>query len=154
MTITIETFKNIAAVVGCLTAVIGFAIMIVKPIRRRLIAFIESNSNRSEMEKQLNEIRMMIAANERDAKEFRKEMTESLDITLDGTIRSLRKDIKNIYYKYKDKRVLPLYERKAVLDIQELYVSRLHQNHWGEALIAEMLKWGTDPHDTDLEEFI
>ncbi len=154
MTITIETFKNIAAVVGCLTAVIGFAIMIVKPIRRRLIAFIESNSNRSEMEKQLNEIRMMIAANERDAKEFRKEMTESLDITLDGTIRSLRKDIKNIYYKYKDKRVLPLYERKAVLDIQELYVSRLHQNHWGESLIAEMLKWGTDPHDTDLEEFI
>lgn len=154
MTITIETFKNVAAVVGCITAVIALAIMIVKPIRTKLAAFIEQNSNRSELEKQLAEIRQMIADNERDAKEFRREMTDSLDITLDGTIRSLRKDIKNIYYKYKNSQVLPLYERKAVLDIQELYVTRLHQNHWGEALIEEMLRWSTDPTDTDLEEFV
>ena len=53
-------------------------------------------------------------------------------------------------HKYKDSRVLPLYEKKRLMEIQELYITRLHQNHWGKTLLDAMADWDVDASHTDI----
>lgn len=153
MTITIDTFKNIAAVVGCLTAVVGLVTLISKTVRGKLAAFIERNSNRSGVECQLKKITAMIEKNEQTDEQFRQRIEQSLSVTTDATVRSLRLEIKDIYNHYKDTKVLPIYEKKAVLDLQDLYIEKLHQNHWGKTLLDEMMTWEVDPNTTDVMTF-
>lgn len=153
MTITIETFKNIATVIGCITAAIGLITLISKSVRTRLTSFIVESSDKSGVESQLKKITDMIEQNEKADAAFRNRIEKSLSITLDATVRSLRLEIKDIYTKYKDTKILPIYEKKAILDIQELYIDKLHQNHWGKTLLDEMMTWEVDPKTTDVMTF-
>lgn len=153
MTITIDTFKNIATVIGCITAIVGLVTLISKSVRTKLTSFIVESSDKSGVESQLKKITNMIETNEQADAAFRNRIEKSLSITLDATVRSLRLEIKDIYTKYKDTKILPIYEKKAILDIQELYIDKLHQNHWGKTLLDEMMTWEVDPKTTDVMTF-
>lgn len=153
MTITIDTFKNIATVIGCITAIVGLVTLISKSVRAKLTSFIVESSDKSGVESQLKKITDMIEQNEKADAAFRNRIEKSLSITLDATVRSLRLEIKDIYTKYKDTKILPIYEKKAILDIQELYIDKLHQNHWGKTLLDEMMTWEVDPKTTDVMTF-
>lgn len=153
MTITIDTFRNIATVIGCITAIVGLVTLISKSVRTKLTSFIVESSDKSGVESQLKKITDMIEQNEKADAAFRNRIEKSLSITLDATVRSLRLEIKDIYTKYKDIKILPIYEKKAILDIQELYIDKLHQNHWGKTLLDEMMTWEVDPNTTDIMTF-
>ena len=51
-----EIIKNIAAVVGCMTACIGLIITLFKPIRKAIIAGITHRQKEDEASKKLNQV--------------------------------------------------------------------------------------------------
>lgn len=136
----VELAKNISAVVGCCTACIGFVALICKPLRKGVVDFVRAKAGSSETDQKLATITGML-----------EDIQDALDITTDFTERQCRNIIKNIYYHYKDSRTLPLYEKKTLLDIEELYINRMHKNHWGQTLLTEMKSWGTDCTDDEIE---
>ena len=136
----VQLAKDISAVVGCCTACIGFVALVCRPLRKAVVDFIRSKAGKSETDKQLATIQGMLV-----------DIQDTLGITIDFTERQCRNIIKNIYYHYKDTRTLPLYEKKTLLDIEELYINRMHKNHWGQTLLSEMKTWGTDCSDDEIE---
>jgi len=147
----VELAKNVSAVLGCITACIGFIALICKPLRKIVVDFIRSKAGKSDTDKQLTEIRNMLQKHMEDDVLLKQKIQDALAITTDFTERQCRNIIKNIYYRYKGDRTLPLYEKKTLLDIEELYVKRMHKNHWGQTLLNEMKTWGTDCSDDEIE---
>lgn len=143
----LELVKDIAAVVGCVSAVAGLITAICKPLRKRLVNFIKRQAGSSE----ITEIKTMLEQKIAEDKERDSEIKEALAITTEFTEKQCRNIIKNIFYHYKDTKTLPLYERKTLMDIEELYIDRMHKNHWGQTLINEMKKWNTDCSGDDFE---
>jgi hypothetical protein len=146
----IETVKNIAAVVGCVLSAITLSGIIFKPIRKQVVSYIRAQSGKSELEQKLEDIQEMLQQHIDDDKVFKQRMEESMDISLDFTEKQCRNLIKEKFYKYRDCRTLPLYEKKTLLDIEDLYIMRMHKNHWGQTLIAEMKTWPIDYSGEDM----
>lgn len=145
-----ETIKDIATVVGCIMSCIALITAVCKPIRQKFVAFIIHSSGKNEVEKQLAEIKAMIAERDKKDAEFQRTVLDQLQITTDFTVAECRGIIKDMFYKYKDSRVLPLYEKKRLMEIKELYITRLHQNHWGKTLLDAMADWDVDASHTDI----
>ena len=72
------------------------------------------------------------------------DIKEANDITVDYTREQIRGLIKEMFYEYYDEKVLPLYEHKWLLKLEDLYIRRLHGNSFAAELIAEMKKWPVD----------
>lgn len=147
----IETAKNIAAVVGCVLSAITLSGIIFKPIRKQIVNYIKTQSGKSELEQKLENIQEMLQQHIDDDKVFKQRMDDSMAITLDFTEKQCRNLIKEKFYKYRDTRTLPLYEKKTLLDIEDLYIKRMHKNHWGQTLINEMKKWNIDYSGEDMD---
>ena len=136
--------KNIATVVGCILTCASLFTLICKPIRKSFVKFVQSHAGLSETDRELAEIKSMLQQKIDDDKTRDKEIKDALAITMEFTEKQCRNIIKNIFYHYKDEKTLPLYEKKTLLDIEELYIDRMHKNHWGQTLINEMKTWATD----------
>jgi hypothetical protein len=46
--------------------------------------------------------------------------------------------LKVMFCKYRDTKVLSLYEKKTPLDPEDWYIDRSRKNHWGKTRIEEM----------------
>ena len=149
----VELAKNISAVIGCFTGCVGFLSILCKPLRKWFVSFIQRSSNQNEVEHSLNEIKEMMAAQAQENRAFQQRIEESMDITIDFTEKQCRNIIKNIFYKYKDAKVLPLHEKKTLLDLEDLYINRMHKNHWGKTLLNEMSTWEVDTASSDMQDF-
>lgn len=148
----IEGVKDVAAVVGLILSSSSLLALIIKPVRTAIINFIRNKAGKTETEQQLSEIREMLQKHIEDDQRFRDKMEVAMEITTDFTERQCRNIIKNIFYKYKDGKVLPLYEKKTLKDMEDLYIRRMHKNHWGQLLIDEMNSWEVDCSSDDIEE--
>lgn len=140
----IEIVKNIATVVGCVISSITLISIIFKPLRTAITSFVKDKAGKPETDRQLAEIHNMLQHHIEDDKAFKNRMEESMAITFDFTEKQCRKEIKNIYYKYRDTKKLPIWEKKSLMDIEDLYINRMQKNHWGQTLINEMKKWDID----------
>ena len=145
-----ETIKDVATVVGCIMSCMALITAVCKPIRQKFVSFVIHSSGKVEVEKQLAEIKAMIAERDKKDAEFQRTVLDQLQITTDFTVAECRGIIKDMFYKYKDSRVLPLYEKKRLMEIKELYITRLHQNHWGKTLLDAMADWDVDSSHTDI----
>lgn len=147
----VEIIKNIAAVIGCILSGIALATAIIRPMRQSLVNWVVNKSGKSEIDERLSEIHRMLQDHIDDDRIFKQRMEESMAISLDFTEKQCRNLIKEKFYKYRDSRTLPLYEKKTLLDIEDLYITRLHKNHWGQTLINEMKKWPVDYTGEDMD---
>lgn len=145
-----ETIKDVATVVGCIMSCMALMTAVCKPIRQKFVSFVIHSSGKDEVEKHLAEIKAMIAERDKKDAEFQRTVLDQLQITTDFTVAECRGIIKDMFYKYKGSRVLPLYEKKRLMEIQELYMTRLHQNHWGKTLLDAMADWDVDDSHTDI----
>jgi|GEM_PF-2417337 len=139
-----ETIRNVASVFGCVISGITLAGILIKPLRKRVQSYIKGVSNECETAQQLEEIKAMIAEQNRANEEFQTRIQENMDITIEFTEKQCRNILKVMFYKYRDTKVLPLYEKKTLLDLEDLYINKLHKNHWGKTLIDEMDTWEVD----------
>jgi len=66
------------------------------------------------------------------------------EINIEFTKAQCRNIIKTIFYTYYDTKVLPLYEKKTLMSVSDLYVGRMNCNSYASLLLDEMSKWEVD----------
>ena len=139
-----EMVKNIAAILGLILSFFAVVTLLSKNVRSFLSKIIRKYSNSSESEKTIGEIKQMLEQHIKDDETFKKEIQEVNEITLEFTKTQCRNNIKNIFYKYNDTKCLPLYEKKTLMSIEDLYIGKLHCNSFAGFLLEEMKKWDVD----------
>ena len=149
----IEVVKNIAAVVGCVLSCVSLATLCVKPIRQKFTAFVKRTSNQDEVETQLAEIKQILVDHIASDTDYHTRVEASLAVSETFTETQCRNILKQIFYRHRVDKVLPLYEKKTLMDIEELYIVKMKKNHWGKTLIEEMNTWAVDSSDTDMQDF-
>lgn len=79
-----------------------------------------------------------------EIKELIEKLSVDLDLVKDGVKQQLRNIIKNIYYKYRMEKRIPIYERKTVDVTYLLYREGFHSNSYINLLYQEICKWEID----------
>ena len=131
----IETIKDIAAVVGCISAVLALGMTLIKPMRVRFAAFIQSKAQTAEQQNQLDELRRQIesladkvSCYTSQELVFRDEILESIKVLNSGMAISLGNVIRNIYNHYKADEKIPEKEFEVMEAIYSVYAEGLHKN--------------------------
>lgn len=135
-----ETIKNIAAILGAILSLSSVITLFCRPIKAWLAQYLSKYKKEQDDNERNQQIQDTLARLEKSIKDIK----EANDITVDYTREQIRGLIKEMFYEYYDEKVLPLYEHKWLLKLEDLYIRRLHGNSFASELIAEMKKWPVD----------
>lgn len=135
-----EIVKNVAAILGAILSLSSVITLFCRPIKAWLAQYLSKYQKEQADNDRNQQIQDTLARLEKSIKEIK----EANDITVDYTREQIRGLIKEMFYEYYDEKVLPLYEHKWLLKLEDLYIRRLHGNSFASELIAEMKKWPVD----------
>lgn len=135
-----ETIKNIAAILGAILSLASVTTLFCRPIKTWLAQYLSKYKKEQADNERNHQIQDTLDRLEKSIKDIK----EANDITVDYTREQIRGLIKEMFYEYYDEKVLPLYEHKWLLKLEDLYIRRLHGNSFASELIAEMKKWPVD----------
>lgn len=111
---------------------------------------------RNIFEKNTQEITDVNCQQNKDIEEIKgivEKLSIDLDLVKDGVKQQLRNIIKNIYYKYRMEKRIPIYERKTVDVTYLLYREGFHSNSYINLLYQEICKWEIDDSlEREIEE--
>ena len=139
-----EIVKDVAAVIGVILSAASLITLLSKTVRRFIGNVFRKYGNTDEVESKIDELKSMLEQHIRDESQMHAEIANSTAINMEFTRTQCRNLIKTMFYKYKDSKVLPLYEKKTLLSIKELYVDKLKGNSFAALLIEEMNNWEVD----------
>lgn len=132
----IETIKDIAAVVGCISAIIALCVTVFKPLRKRFVNWIKRKSNTTEIEKKIDNLSNLLKEHiEKDD-----EKTEALNRLSKSQLCLMRNSITDTYYRYREEKKIPLHIREKLIKEYEDY----HENNgntYMNTIFPEMLEW-------------
>ena len=135
-----EIVKNVAAILGAILSLASVITLFCRPIKAWLGQYL-SKYQKEQADNDRNQQKQdTLARLDKSIKDIK----EANDITVDYTREQIRGLIKEMFYEYYDEKVLPLYEHKWLLKLEDLYIRRLHGNSFAAELIAEMKKWPVD----------
>lgn len=135
-----EIVKNVAAILGAILSLASVITLFCRPIKAWLAQYLSKYQKEQADNERNQQIQDTLARLEKNIEDIK----ESNDITVDYTREQIRGLIKEMFYEYYDEKVLPLYEHKWLLKLEDLYIRRLHGNSFASELIAEMKKWSVD----------
>ena len=135
-----EIVKNVAAILGAILSLASVITLFCRPIKAWLAQYLSKYKKEQADNERNQQIQDTLARLEKSIKDIK----EANDITVDYTREQIRGLIKEMFYEYYDEKVLPLYEHKWLLKLEDLYIRRLHGNSFAAELIAEMKKWSVD----------
>ena len=147
-----EVVKNIAAVLGVILSATSVLALVSKTVRSAIARLFHKYGNTDEINESITEIKSLLERHIAEEKEFKENITEMNDITMEFTRTQCRNIIKNIFYKYNDTKVLPLYEKKTLKYVEELYIKKLEGNSFASLLLDEMSEWEVDYESTHPDE--
>lgn len=139
-----EVVKNIAAVLGVILSAASVLALVSKTVRSAIAKLFHRYGKTDEITESITEIKTLLERHIAEEKDFKETITEMNDITMEFTRTQCRNIIKNIFYKYNDTKVLPLYEKKTLKYIEELYIDKLNGNSFASLLLEEMSEWEVD----------
>lgn len=131
----LEILKVIGGAAGALVTIITFFTLISKRPRAALRRIIreESKEANKELADKLEEL-------ETKSKE-RFDKIDKKNLESDETnLAMLRNTITHIYFKYKDVKKIPHYEKENLISLYERY-QQLHGNHYVKMIVDEMKDW-------------
>lgn len=149
-----QLVTNIAAVLGLITSAAAVIVLVSKNARGIMKKVVVKYSHADESSEDIKDIKKMLEKHIKEDEDFREETRKSNEIMLEFTKTTCRNNIKNIFYKYEDTKVLPLYEKKNLMSIKELYIDKMHCNSFAKLLLEEMDDWEIDydkSHADDVE---
>lgn len=135
-----EVVKNIAAVLGTIISAASLITLMSKTARQAIAGLFKKYGNSDDMA----EIKQLLERHLEEDKKFKEDIFEMNDINMEFTRTQCRTIIKNIFYKYDKTKVLPLYEKKTLMSVKDLYVNRLHGNSFAIMMLDEMDGWEVD----------
>ena len=131
----LEILKVIGGAAGALVTIITFFTLISKRPRAALRRIIreESKEANKELANKIEEL-------ETKSKE-RFDKIDKKNLENDETnLAMLRNTITHIYFKYKDVKKIPHYEKENLISLYERY-EQLHGNHYVKMIMEEMKDW-------------
>ena len=147
-----EIIKNISAIIGVTLSAVSLFVLLSKTARNAIINLFKKYGKSEEVSKSISEIKEMLEQHIQEEKEFKDSITKMNEISIEFTKTQCRNIIKSIFYHYKDTKVLPLYEKKTLMNVEDLYINRLHGNSFAGLLIEEMSGWEVDYESSDAEK--
>lgn len=143
--------KDIASILGLFISFITVFGIIIKPIRKKIVGFIKKSSEQDETTKAVRDLSELLNEHIKNDKNYREEMSRMInnasnDATVNKSFLVLyaRNLVRSMFYKYLPEKKLPLYERKTLIAIEDLYIVKLHENSDTKLLIDTMKTWDTD----------
>lgn len=137
----IELIKDISAVLGMITAAASVVALVSKRVRQWIKTIVVKYSGAEEKENTIAEVKTMLEQHIAEEKDFKNQVTEVDNVMTEFVITQCRAMIKDKFYQYERDRVLPLYEKKTLMNIKDLYINRLHCNSFASLLLDEMDTW-------------
>ena len=134
----VSVFETVGSVVGVLITLITFFTLITKrPIQafRNLIRE-ESKAANSDLKKELEETNNKIDENNSRIKEIEDKIKDNDETDL----AILRNTITHIYYKYRDSKEIPYFEKENVMMLYERYEKK-GGNSFVHTIIDDIAKW-------------
>ena len=151
-----EIIKNIAAVLGVILTAANILLLVSEKARKiaaRIVEHIFKKYGETDTVKaEVSDIKEMLTRHIEDEREFKEGVLRMNEINIEFTKAQCRNIIKNIFYKYCDTKVLPLYEKKTLMSVEELYINRLNGNSFAALLLEEMSHWTIDYDSSHPEE--
>lgn len=149
----IELIKNAAVVLGFIISATSVITLCTKG-GRKLIGNIFSKYT-TKQNTEIEELKDAIVELKNEVSSLRQEATtlkENSEITIEFTKQQCRNTIKEIFYKYCDTEILPLYEYKTLIATEDIYVGKLHGNSYAQEMLKIMFKWKIDYTKSHVEE--
>ena len=131
----LEILKVIGGAAGALVTIITFFTLISKRPRAALRKIIreESKEANKELANKIEELETK--SRERFDKIDKKNLEND-----ETNLAMLRNTITHIYFKYKDVKKIPHYEKENLVSLYERY-EQLHGNHYVKMIVEEMKDW-------------
>lgn len=135
-----ELVKDIAAVVGLVLSFSSLLTLVCKPVRRMVVSFITRQSGKSEMERQIAEIRDMLLEHlEAD----KLEQANAAD-DREALLCLLRSSITQVYYTYLPTKQVPAHQYKNTIYLTDVY-TKLGGNSYVATVVENMKEWDVLP---------
>lgn len=147
-----EVVKNVAAILGAILSAASVITLVSKTVRRSIANFFKKYGKTDVVSGDIAEIKKLLERHMDEDKEFKKDVSATNDIMAEFMRTQCRTIIKNIFYKYDDTKVLPLYEKKTLMSVEDLYVNKLHGNSFAMLMLDEMSHWTIDYESSHPEE--
>ena len=144
--------EYIAAILGAIISAASVITLASKTARRVIAGFFKKYSKSDEVSDSIAEIKELLERHIDENKEFKESVAATNDIMMEFTRTQCRTIIKNIFYKYNDTKVLPLYEKKTLMCVEDLYINRLHGNSFAMLMLDEMSHWTIDYESSHPDE--
>lgn len=141
---TIEFLKDVSAVLGVVLSAASVAALVSSRVRAALSQLIGHYSHASETTAAIDELKVMFQQHLDEDKVFKEQAQAINEVLVSFVTAQCRNTIKDIFYRYNDTKILPLYEKKTLMNISELYIGKLHKNSYASMLLREMDKWEVD----------
>lgn len=139
-----QLVRDITSVLGLITAGASVAALVSKRLRTWLSGLVVRYSGAEEKENTIAEVKAMLEKHIAEDKTFRDQVTEVDNVMTEFVITQCRTTIKDKFYQYEHDKILPLYEKKTLMNIKNLYIDRLHCNSFASLLLDEMETWEID----------
>ena len=136
-----ETVKNIAAILGAILSLSAVITLCCKPIKLYIANALKKYQSEQDDKVKQNTLKATL-----------KRIENKLDATVAYTTEACRGEIKNMFYRYMDNKILPYYEKMHMLQIEDIYVNKLQKNHYTKGLIEEMKTWSVDYTGVDSQD--
>lgn len=140
-----------AMILGIAASAITVLTIVSKKFRGVIGGLFKKYGRSDELSENIDHIRTMLEKHISDDEDFRRGISEINDIAIEFTKAQCRNIIKNVFYKYKDTKVLPLYEKKTLMSVEDLYIRKMNCNSFASLLLQEMAKWDVD-YDSSVPE--
>lgn len=147
-----EVVKDIAAVIGIILSAASLIALLSKTVRGMISRIFKKYGKPDEVFDSITEIKTMLERHIIDEKEFKDGVIQMNEINIEFTKTQCRNIIKTIFYKYNDTKVLPLYEKKTLMSVEDLYINKLHGNSFAALLLEEMSRWEIDYDSSHADE--
>lgn len=142
-----EIVKDIAAAIGLILSIISLLTVFTKGGRTFVKNLFKKNTQ------EINDINCQQNKDIEEIKQLLNKFSIDMELVKDGTKQQLRNIVKNIYYKYRIEKRIPIYERKTADATYILYSGGFHSNSYISLLYQEICKWDIDEApDRDIDE--
>lgn len=127
-----------------ITASVSMIALVSKRVRTWVKSIVIKYSGAEEKENTIAEVKSMLEKHIEEEKAFKDQATECDNMMTEFVIAQCRAMIKDKFYQYEHARCLPLYEKKTLMTIKDLYINRMHCNSFASLLLDEMDTWEID----------
>ena len=144
-----QIVKDVASVIGLIISCITLLTLFSTNGKKFLASIFqkynkEQDNDIQQLKSLLEKVDAKLDKHIEDDLQIKTSLGDTVHVLIEFTRQQCRDIVKDMFYKYYDTKVLPLYEHKTLIYIEDIYINRLNGNSYASELINEMKTWQID----------